>query len=155
MDPVFASQSALIYLMYYIVQIIVYRPFTTQPYCSSAVRKDQIDLYSAKALRASTVAARAIVRVLQAQNTAGVVSPDGVLYAAYYATGQLLLRVWDLKAREKAQKGKQNKNIILGNGDSSKLSPAQEIDELMADVYVVMGLFEKAREKWDFAQPIL
>ncbi|KAF8345885.1 fungal-specific transcription factor domain-containing protein [Amanita rubescens] len=155
MDPVFASQSALIYLMYYTVQIIVYRPFTTQPCYSSTVQKDHADPCSAEALRASTLAARAIVRVLQAQKTAGVVNPDGVLYASYYATGQLLLRVWDLKAREKAQKGKQNRNNILGNGDSSKLLPAQEIDELMADVYVVMGLFEKAREKWDFAQPIL
>ncbi len=120
------------------------------------MQKDQghTDPCSAKALRASTAAARAIVRVLQAQKTVQFVNPAGIFYASYYATGQLLLRVWDLKAQEKAGKGRQDKNI-LGNGDSSKSLLAQEIDELMADVYVVMGLFEKAREKWDFAQPIL
>lgn len=142
------------YLMYYSIQIVAYRPFTARPCDSSALQDDQghADSCSAKALKASTAAARAIVRVLQAQETVQLVNPAGIFFASYYATGLLLLRVWDLKAQEKARKVKQD---ILGTGDSPKLLPAQEIDELMADVHVVMGLFEKAREKWDFAQPIL
>lgn len=161
MDPVFAGQSSMMYLIYYTVQIIVYRPFTSRPSDYSAAQNNlqHTDSCSAKALKMSTVAARSIVRVAKAQRTVQIVGMAGEFYASYYAVGQLLLRIWDLKAQEKARREKQDKDGILvdalRHGDSLKSSLTKEIDDLITDVYTLMDLYEKAQTRWEYVQPIL
>lgn len=160
MDPVFACQSSLMYLIYYTVQIIVYRPFTARPSeFYSAQNLHLTDPYSlaAKALRVSTAAARSIVRVIKAQKTTGTVATAAEFYASNYAAGQLLLHIWDLKAQKKAQKEKQDKDnfFVYLADDLQNGSLTKEIDELVADVYSVMDLYEEAQTRWEFVRPIL
>lgn len=160
MDPVFDGQSSLMYLIYYTVQIIVYRPFSTRPsdFClAQNLHHSEPDSLAAKALRVSTSAARSIVRVIKAQKTAGIVATAAELYTSYYAAGQLLLRIWDLKAQKKAQKEKQDEDnfLVYLVDDFQNGSLTKEIDELVADVYSVMDLYEGAQARWEFVRPIL
>lgn len=161
-DSVFTSQATLLYLLYLTVQIILYRPFTTRPSESSAAQKQKsiTESCSANVLKMSITAARSIVQVVSSRKTGKVGGTAVEFYASYYAAGQLLLRIWDLKTQVKAWKEKQDKSSILNllgdevrNDDS--LSLTQEIDGLIADVHIVMSLYEKAQARWEFVQPIL
>lgn len=162
-DPVFTSQAAMLYLLYRSAQIVVYRPFTGRPSDSSAAQKkeDHTESLSDKALRMCMAASRSIVRVIRSQKTGRIAGTTVEFYSGYYAAGQLLLRIWDLKAQLKVQREKQDKNTILSllgseaQNEDPKLSLTQEIDELIADVYTVVGLYEKHQARWEFVQPIL
>ena len=146
------------YLIYYTVQIIVYRPFTTRPsdfYSGQNLHHTDPFSLAAKALRVSTAAARSIVRVIKAQKTAGIVATAAEFYASYYAAGQLLLRIWELKAQKKAQKQDEDSFLVHLVGDLQNGSLTKEMDELVADVHSVMDLYEVAQARWEFVRPIL
>jgi hypothetical protein len=136
-DSTFAIQAAMLHLLYRVAQIILYRPFTTRPSDSSAERERG---FSDSCSVLCIAAARAIVRIVKSQKT-GCTGLE--FHPAYYAAGQLLLRIWDLKAQ---MKWRRNEDL---------LSLTQEIDELIADVYVVKNLYEKAQARWEFVQPVL
>jgi hypothetical protein len=72
---------------------------------------------------------------------------------SHFVVGQLLLRIRDLKAQAKAR----NNTLVdeARNGHSSKLSPMQEINQLMADVYTVMDLRKGDQVRWECVLPIL
>jgi hypothetical protein len=151
----------MLYLLYRSAQIVVYRPFTGRPSDSSAAQKEEGhgESISAKALRMCMAAARSIVQVIRSQKTSRIAGTTVEFYSGYYAAGQLLLRIWDLKAQLKAQREKQDKTLsLLGNEAQNEdpiLSLTQEIDELIADVYIVVALYEKHQARWEFVQPIL
>ncbi|KAK2463231.1 hypothetical protein APHAL10511_004886 [Amanita phalloides] len=146
----FAKQSAMLTLVYYISQIIVHRPFVQQP--SDSFKQEisnHIFSYSDKALTESTAAARSIVHILQNQEAQHFLGAIVDFCASYYAAGQLLLEVWRLKSQGKAQ-GQKKGNV--SNEDDSR---SQEINDLLADVYTVRDMYERAKVRWEYCRPLL
>ena len=109
----------------------------------------------------STTAARAIIRMMKAQAPHKTKHMTGLFYASHYAVGQLLLRLWYLRALGKAQKDKKdsmkdtsssNQTVEMTN---EEMSLTQEIDELVADLRTLINIYEEAQAKWEFVRPIL
>ena len=151
-DSTFTIQASMLHLLYCVAQIILYRPFTTRPSDSPAAQGQRGFSDSCSVL--CTAAARSIVRIVKSQKTGGT----GLeFHPSYYAAGQLILRVWDLKAQVKEKQDNSSTFDLLGQQVRSEdpLSLTQEIDELIADVHVVKNLYEKAQTRWEFVQPVL
>lgn len=152
-DSTFTIQASMLHLLYCVAQIILYRPFTARPSDSSAEQRQRSFSDSCSVL--CIAAARSIVRIVKSQKTGGT----GLeFHPSYYAAGQLILRIWDLKAQLKGMKEKQDKSGIfspLEVRNEDPLSLMQEIDELTADVYIVKNLYERAQARWEFVQPVL
>ncbi|KAF8630684.1 hypothetical protein AX15_002827 [Amanita polypyramis BW_CC] len=161
----FGSQSALLSLFYYVTQLVAYRPFITLRSVDHPRQTDRDDESScsiaAKAMSLSTAAARAIVRLMKAQASLKIKHMAGIFHSSYYAAGQLLLRLWQLKVQERARKEK--KDVMKDSSSSGQsvdetideVSSAQEIDELIADLRSMIEFYEGVQARWDFVQPVL
>lgn len=152
-DSALASQCAYINLTYHVVRIVVYRPFIMRP--SNDSPEHSSPSVTRKAMMAGTASARAIIRLIKAQSSFSIVSVPSVLHTSFYAAGQMLLRIWDIKAKEKEKKDRRN---VLGqfvDAGNENDSLTKEIDELVVGVRTVIDLYENVKTRWDFVQPIL
>ncbi|PFH51533.1 hypothetical protein AMATHDRAFT_142483 [Amanita thiersii Skay4041] len=162
-NPVYASQSATIHSLYYFIQMLIYRPFISSSSPSDLDDKESVSPVTKKAMDVCTAAARACVRIVQTQIAHGMSNIPNLVHTAYHAAGQLLLRVWDIKMQEKARKEKRDRSASkddqkdrgTSEQEESKPPPAQQIDELMAEVHILINALERVEPKWEFVMPIL
>lgn len=163
-DPSLVSEANMINFIFHFVQIVIYRPFLDLQAVNGVTTcdhsQDVSPAIAAKAMGASTTAAREIVRLVEIELASPHVSMTGMLYSSYYAGGQLLLGIWDLKAQEKALKEKKGANQDHSksgpnrSADEAKLAIARQINELDADLRKLVTIYEGLSSRWDFTEPI-
>ncbi|CCM01111.1 uncharacterized protein FIBRA_03159 [Fibroporia radiculosa] len=106
----YATQSSMLYLSYYMVQITVYRPFMPAPrvialgdYSLKREQPDQLD-DSLSSLSLCTNAAKAGARILEIVQERGLVLHTLYAHYAFLYSGVLLVNKWTQLGREYVQR---------------------------------------------------
>lgn len=150
-DDVFASQSAMLHLSYYIVQITVYRPFIpivrgpnaphTQPPCLPLGDKPDI---STTALSICASAAKAGTLILEVLLQRGHSRHTVLVHYAFLYAGVMLVSLWTQIAKEAAHW----KRSAQEDEDDKPKPHGKQIDELLK----VVAMLDSMRPRWELAR---
>lgn len=150
-DDVFASQSAMLHLSYYIVQITVYRPFIpivrgpnaphTQPPCLPLGDKPDI---STTALSICASAAKAGTLILEVLLQRGHSRHTVLVHYAFLYAGVMLVSLWTQIAKEAAHW----KRSVQEDEDDKPKPHGKQIDELLK----VVAMLDSMRPRWELAR---
>lgn len=139
----FATQSATLFLGYYLNQILIYRPFIPSVKSDAAAAKNTASRvrFPFPALPICLNAARTAIRILETEKKAGLSNIPVVIRACQEAGGILITHVWRLKTRDRALtvEGKLRR-------DSGPL-----VADLVADVQKVIGILDSVGDRWPLA----
>ena len=102
-NRLFATQSATLFLGYYLNQILIYRPFIPSVKSDAAMKNTHSRVGSPPlALSICLNAARTMVRILEAEKKAGFGNVPVIIRACQEAGGILITHVWRLKTHDRA-----------------------------------------------------
>lgn len=147
-DDVFASQSAMLYLTYYIVQITIYKPFLSlpRPHVSGEQAPPEGSEGSLAALAICTSAARAGTRILEVLLLRGLPRHTVVVHFTFVFAGVLLVNLWAQIAKEAEQKGR---------GSVNGLNRSAYLEEQSKDLFSLLGMLSNMRPRWELAREAL
>lgn len=147
-DDVFASQSAMLYLSYYIVQITIYKPFLSlsRPHVSGEQAPPEGSEGSRAALAICTNAARAGTRILEVLLLRGIPRHTVVVHFAFVFAGVLLVNLWAQIAKEADQRGQGSVNDLDG---------AARLEEHSRDLFSLLSMLSSMRPRWELAREAL
>jgi hypothetical protein len=141
-NRVFATQSATLFLGYYLNQILIYRPFIPSVKSDAAAKTTSPhNKPPPPALPICLNAARTTIRILEAEKDAGLSNIPVILRACQEAGGILITHVWRLKARDRA----------LAVAGKLKRCSGPLIAALVADVQKVIGILDSTSDRWPLA----
>ena len=141
-NHVFATQSATLFLGYYLNQILIYRPFIPSVKSDAAAETAPSRVrFPFPALPICLNAARTAIRILEAEKTAGLSNVPIVIRACQEAGGILITHVWRLKTRDRA---------LAAKGKPRKYS-GPLITDLVADVQKVIDILDSVGDRWPLA----
>lgn len=129
-DPLFASQSATLYTSYYLLLLLVYRPFIPPPNAARVNGKPEItEEYPFPALAICVSAARAGVRILERQIARGASNIPNLIAVAHLCGATLLVDVWESK--------KQNQKA--------------NVSDSVRDVQICLKALSLCSDRWESA----
>lgn len=141
-NRVFATQSATLFLGYYLNQILIYRPFIPSVKSDAAMKTTRSRVrFPFPALPICLNAARTVVRILEAEKKAGFGNVPVIIRACQEAGGILITHVWRLKTRDRA---------LAVKGIPRRYS-GPLIADLVADVQKVINILDGVCDRWPLA----
>ena len=141
-NRVYATQSATLFLGYYLNQILIYRPFIPSVKSDTATKSTSSRVrFPFPVLPICLNAARTAIRILEAEKKAGFSNIPIIIKACQEAGGILITHVWRLKTRNRALAAQG-----IPRGYSGPL-----IADLVADVQKVIDILDGVRDRWPIA----
>ncbi|KAH7888654.1 fungal-specific transcription factor domain-containing protein [Phlebopus sp. FC_14] len=146
-DQLFANQSATLYITYYLIQIIIYRPFLPPSLRSPA------NMYPHSSMPVPCIAicvnaAKCCSRILKSQVQRGLSNIPSLICSAHMCAAVLLMNFWDLKWQER--------NHIQSSPLEDVKSPlALAMAEVLEDVAVFFEALELVKPRWRNAEMYL
>jgi hypothetical protein len=137
-DHIFANQSATLFLTYYIVQLLIYRPFLP----SAHLYEGHVE-FSLPALAICINATKACLRILEIQLAAGMTDIPMAITASQISAALLIQHVWRLKAQETVQQTEGLQDV--------KTVPGQAIPDLLSDAKKFIRILEDSSVRWPLA----
>ncbi|KAH9935489.1 fungal-specific transcription factor domain-containing protein [Fomitopsis serialis] len=134
-NDVFASQSAMLYLTYYIVQITIYKPFSLSHGLTEG---------SLAALAICANAAKAGTRILEVLLLRGLPRYTVAVHFSFVYAGVLLVNLWAQIAKDAEQMGRGSM------ADDSAVPPA--LEEQARDLFSLLGMLSSMRPRWELAR---
>ncbi|KAH7914147.1 fungal-specific transcription factor domain-containing protein [Hygrophoropsis aurantiaca] len=146
-DPLFANQAATLYTTYYLIQIIVYRPFLPVSLRSLANRPPHSNM-PVPCIAICVNAGKCCARILRTQIQRGLSNTPNLICASHMCAAILLMNFWDLKWQERN---------YLQSGPLEDVKPplAMAMAELLEDVSVFTNVLEQAKPRWRNAEMYL
>ncbi|GLB37480.1 putative fungal specific transcription factor [Lyophyllum shimeji] len=147
-----ATDVVTLQIIYHLIQILIYKPLIPSPFTSSSSCEPSLlpshpSSTSCSALDRCVEAAQACARVAETQALQGLPTSPTHIYAAKVSSAVLLVKIWDVKLREKAMRAQ-------GIEDFKPLT-IQIIEPLMADVFIFVRVLEQAEPRWGIVGPFL
>ncbi|KAJ7579125.1 fungal-specific transcription factor domain-containing protein [Mycena floridula] len=137
-DPVeSSSQSAWLHLSYYLVEMLIYRPFIPLP--SRVKQSTAYESITSIALSKCIDAARAAAGVLDHQMKRGYWYISNMIHISQVAAAILLIAVWDIKSRS----------------PNDPIAFSHTIEELMVDINVFLRALESLEPRYEAVTPLL
>ncbi|KAI6134590.1 fungal-specific transcription factor domain-containing protein [Pisolithus thermaeus] len=143
-DPLFANQAATLYITYYLVQIIIYRPFLPPSLrsASNAVPRSKMPI---PCIALCVNAARCCSDILQIQMDRGISNIYSVICSAHMCAAILLMNYWDLRWQER--------NLIRASAGEDIKSPlAVQMAEVLRHASVFIQALELVKPRWRNAE---
>lgn len=144
----FTAQAAALWMLYYTVRILIYRPFisfsTGAPYSPS---ENDASSFPYPAMEICVEAARSCARIVEAVAERGLSNVPALMNIAHISATMLLVKVWDLKA--------QDKSLQAQGIEDLKPPVVQQIEPFMADVNMLIHVLERAQFRWGFVSSFL
>ena len=141
-NHVFATQSATLFLGYYLNQILIYRPFIPSVKSDTAAKTATSRVrFPFPALPICLNAARTAIRILEAEKKAGLSNIPIIIRACQEAGGILITHVWRLKTRDRALMAEEKPQRYSG----------PLIADLVADVQKVIDILDSVGDRWPLA----
>ncbi|EAU91787.2 hypothetical protein CC1G_04555 [Coprinopsis cinerea okayama7 len=180
-DPVFFTQSAMLYTTYHLITMLIFRPFIPMPpLLPPSLQRDSKVKESASsppspfpfpALKNCISSACACARIVEVQfrkRSWDYIHIPGFVNTAFTCAGVLLLAVWDLKAQQKVLIKVKQAGVISspqegGLGDPSTTGADEKVDGLLlalnekmeglaADAKMLLSAIEWVQDRWELAQ---
>ncbi|KZT11021.1 uncharacterized protein LAESUDRAFT_644067 [Laetiporus sulphureus 93-53] len=151
---VFASQSAILHMSYYLLQIAVYRPFMPVPH-SMAIGGDSQEHSAASsekhdeslaALSICTNAAKAGSHILVVLLGRGLPRHTVVVHYAFVYAGVLLVNMWMQIAKESGREDRRRRTR------DRALSPA--VQAQTGDLLQLLDIMNSMRPRWELAREV-
>ncbi|KAF9227310.1 hypothetical protein BS17DRAFT_775262 [Gyrodon lividus] len=146
-DPLFANQSATLYITYYLIQIIIYRPFLP-PSLRSASNTPPHSSMPVPCIAICVNASKCCSRILKIQLSRGLSNIPSLICAAHMCAAILLMHFWDLKWQERNQ-------LRCDALEDIKSPLALAMAELLEDVAVFIEALQLVRPRWRNAEMYL
>lgn len=150
-NSVFANQAATLWITYYLVQMVIFRPFIPAPAkILSKKEKDSLDAippFPFNAMDICLKAADECARIIKVQSAHGFSNIPAVCMVSHTAAGMLSWAIWDLKIQEESKR--------LSNIDVDVKPPAIAITEFMANLEVFVHTLETTQPRWAVVTPLL
>ncbi|KAH7926730.1 hypothetical protein BV22DRAFT_1008428 [Leucogyrophana mollusca] len=146
-DQLFANQSATLYTTYYLIQILIYRPFLPVSLRSLANRPPHSNM-PVPCIAICVNAGKCCARILRIQIQRGLSNIPSLICAAHMCAAILLMNFWDLKWQERN---------YLQSGPLEDVKPplAMAMAELLEDVSVFTEALELVKPRWRNAEMYL
>lgn len=151
-NGVFAHQSATLYATYYMLQVMIYRPFIPPPCswsvqpCRAAHPHPHVDFpFAAAALCLN--AAKSAARIIDAVVARGVSDAPMLTSAANVCAAIMIMSIWELKVRERAMRDEDVK--------PPPPSVQPQVDALTKDVEKMLGALGSLQVRWENAGTML
>ncbi|KAI6040273.1 fungal-specific transcription factor domain-containing protein [Pisolithus marmoratus] len=143
-DPLFANQAATLYITYYLVQVIIYRPFLPPSLrsISHLVSRSEMPI---PCIALCANAARCCSHILQVQMDRGISNIYSLICSAHMCAAILLMNYWDLKWRERDL----NK---ASAGEDIKSPLAEQMAEVLRHARVFIQALELVKPRWRNAE---
>lgn len=145
-NDVLASQSAMLYLTYYIVQITIYKPFLSVPraHVSGDHAHQEGSEGSLAALAICASAAKAGTRILEVLLLRGLPRYTVAVHFTFVFAGVLLVNLWAQIAKDAEQMGRGYM------ADDSAVPSA--LEEQARDLFSLLGMLSSMRPRWELAR---
>jgi len=141
-NRVFATQSATLFLGYYLNQILIYRPFIPSVKSDAAAKPTSSRVrFPFPALSICLNAARTMIRILEAEMQAGFSNTPVIIRACQEAGGILITHIWRLKTHDRA---------LAIQGMPRRYS-GPLIADLVANVQKVVDILDGVCDRWPLA----
>jgi hypothetical protein len=140
-DRVFATQSATLFLGYYLNQILIYRPFIPSVKTDASAKPTSRVRFPFPALPICLNAARTVIRILDAEKKSGFSNFPVIIRACQEAGGILITHVWRLKTRDRA--------LAVEGKHREGLGPL--VTDLVADVHKIIDTLDSVADRWPLA----
>ncbi|EGO25312.1 hypothetical protein SERLADRAFT_437067 [Serpula lacrymans var. lacrymans S7.9] len=146
-DQLFANQAATLYTTYYLIQILIYRPFLPSSLHSLQAKPPHSNM-PVPCIAICVNAGKCCARILRTQIQRGLSNIPNLICTAHMCAAVLLMNFWDLKAQERAQ-------LQSGLMEDVKPPLAHAMAELLEDVSVFTEALELVRPRWRNAEVYL
>ena len=141
-NHVFATQSATLFLGYYLNQILIYRPFIPSVKSDAAAKTASSRVrFPFPALPICLNAARTAIRIVEAEKRAGLSNVPIIIRACQESGGILITHIWRLKTRDRS---------LAAQGKPMRYS-GPLIEDLIADVQKVIAILDSVGDRWPLA----
>lgn len=145
-NVIFSTQAATLYTTYYLVQILIYKPFIQRPSVTGKTTRSRSTTLSKFPFPAASIcvkAAESCSRILDSQMQRGLGFVPNCIAVAHICGAILAAEIWDLKCREKAMQFEDVK------------PPSTIIDTLTADLLVFIKALRAIESTWEIAHIFL
>jgi hypothetical protein len=146
-DPLSANQSATLYITYYLIQIIIYRPFLP-PSLRSASNTPPHSSMPIPCIAICVNASKSCSRILKTQICRGLSNIPSLICSAHMCAAILLMNFWDLKWQERNQ-------LKCDAFEDIKAPLALSMAELLDNVAVFIEALELVQPRWRNAEMYL
>lgn len=146
-DPLFSNQSATLYITYYMIQIIIYRPFGPPSLQSPMNIVPHINM-PIPCIAICVNAGKCVSRILKAQMSRGYWHTPTLILGSHVCAAILLMNFWDLKWQERKQ-------LRCDAFEDVKSPLSLAMAELLEDVSVFIEALESVKPRWRNAEMYL
>ncbi|KAF7973714.1 hypothetical protein HWV62_14402 [Athelia sp. TMB] len=146
-DLVFSTQAATLYTSYYLVQILIYKPFIQRPLAGKAhrSRSNAVSNFPFPAATICVKAAESCARILDSQMKRGLGFVPSCIAVSHNCGAILAAEIWYLKCQERA---------YTAQFEDVK-PPSSTIDALLADLAVFVKALRAVESTWEIAHIFL
>ncbi|KAK0460990.1 fungal-specific transcription factor domain-containing protein [Desarmillaria tabescens] len=140
-NPIYSNLSATLYTTYYLTQMLIYRPFIPSPAAYDGRPSNSTSSFPFPALAICTNAAKSCAHIVEEQMLRGIWNIPNLISVSHISCGMLLVGIWDLKAKERAQ---------LANGVEDIKPPlVQALEPLIKDISIFLKALEWAAPRYE------
>jgi hypothetical protein len=141
-NRVFATQSATLFLGYYLNQILIYRPFLPSVRSDAPAKTSSSRVrFPFPALQICLNSARTTVRILEAGRKMGFSNIPIIIRACQEAGGILITHIWRLKTRDR----------VLATEGIPRSFSGPLVADLVADVHKIINILDGVADRWPLA----
>jgi hypothetical protein len=148
-DMGFTCQAAILQMLYNLVRMLIYRPFSRSADFGAQLSHPEKD-YSSFPYPAMDIcieAARSCALIVDVLIEHRLSNIPVLLHSAHLSATMLLVKVWNLKIKEK--------KLQAQGMEDFKPSFTQQIEPLLADVNLLLQILERAEPRWPFVSAFL
>ncbi|KAG1816057.1 fungal-specific transcription factor domain-containing protein [Suillus subaureus] len=146
-DPLFANQSVTLYTTYYLIHILIYRPFLPGSLRSLSNAPPHANM-PVPCIGVCVSAGKSCAKILRAQIQRGISNIPTLICGSHMCAAILLMNFWDLKWQEREQ-------LQSGGMEDVKPTFAVAMAELLDDVSFFIQVLEHLKPRWRNAEMYL
>ncbi|KAG2150388.1 fungal-specific transcription factor domain-containing protein [Suillus clintonianus] len=146
-DPFFANQSVTLYTTYYLIHILIYRPFLPGSLRSLSNAPPHANM-PVPCIAVCVNAAKSCAKILRSQIQRGISNIPTLICGSHMCAAILLMNFWDLKWQERKQ-------LQSGGMEDVKPTLAVAMAELLEDVSFFIQVLEHLKPRWRNAEMYL
>ncbi|KAG2111269.1 fungal-specific transcription factor domain-containing protein [Suillus discolor] len=146
-DPFFANQSVTLYTTYYLIHILIYRPFLPGSLRSLSNAAPHANM-PVPCIAICVNAGKSCAKILRAQIQRGISNIPTLICGSHMCAAILLMNFWDLKWQERNQ-------LQSGGVEDVKPTLAVAMAELLEDVSFFIQVLEHLKPRWRNAEMYL
>lgn len=146
-DPHFANQSVTLYTTYYLIHILIYRPFLPGSLRSLSNAPPHSNM-PVPCVAVCVNAGKSCAKILRSQIQQGISNIPTLICGSHMCAAILLMNFWDLKWQERRQ-------LQSGGMEDVKPTLAPAMAELLEDVSFFVKVLKHLRPRWRNAEMYL